>query len=93
MYRLESSYLTVFGKSSHLSVLKTSIQNTRTKMILKGLKYSIEFIVAFSKSLYFYNHKKCHFLQEISGKKQIKAKFHKTEFDNYAICITSVYLI
>ena len=33
-------------------------------LILIGLKYSIEFTVAFSESMYFYSHKKCHSLPE-----------------------------
>ena len=62
-------------------------------------KYSIEFTVAFSKSLFFYSHKKCNSLSGISEKMYITAKFQKTEFDIYAtsrgstFSITSIYLI
>ena len=59
----------------------------------------MEFTVAFSKSLFFYSHKKCHRLSGISDKVHITAKFQKTEFDKYAtsrvstFSITSTYLI
>ena len=46
-----------------------------------GLKYPIDFKVAFSKSLYFYSHIKNHRLPEISEKVHITAKFQKTVFD------------
>ena len=49
-----------------------------------GLKNFIDFTVAFSESLCFYSHKKCHSLPGISEKVPIKAKFQKTEFDKYA---------
>ena len=76
MSRLESSHLTVFSRSNNLTVLKKSIQNTLTILILMSWKHSIDFTVAFSKSLYFYSHKKCHSLPEISEKVHIKIKFH-----------------
>ena len=49
-----------------------------------GLKYSLDFTVVFSKSLYFYSHIKCHSSPGISEKVHIRAKFQKTEFDKYA---------
>ena len=49
-----------------------------------GRKYSIEYTVGFSKSLYFYSHKKCHSLLGISEKAHVKVNFQKTEFDKYA---------
>ena len=64
-----------------------------------GFKYSIGFTVAFSKSLLYYSHKKCHSLSGISEKVHIKAKFHKTEFDKHgtsgvsAFSLTTIYLI
>ena len=54
-------------------------------LILMGSKYSIDFTVAFSESLFFYSHKKSHSLPRISEKVHITAKFQKTEFDKYAI--------
>ena len=68
-------------------------------LIVMGLKYSIHFTVAFSRSLYFYSQNKCHNLPGTSEKVHITAKFQKTEFDKYAtggvsaLGITSVYLI
>ena len=67
--------------------------------ILMGLKYPINFTVAFFKSLYFYSLKKCHSVRKISEKVHIETKLLKTEFDKYdnsrisAFCITSIYLI
>ena len=64
-----------------------------------SLKYSIDFTVVFSKSLYLYSHKKCHSLPGISEKGHNTAKLQKTEFDKYstsgviAFSITSSYLI
>ena len=49
-----------------------------------GFKYSVDFTVAFSKSLFFYSHKKCNSLPGISDNMHITAKFQKTEFDKYA---------
>ena len=55
--------------------------------------------MGFSKSLYFYSHKKCHSLPGISEEFHITAKIQKTELDKYAtgrVCaftITSIYLI
>ena len=49
MSRLESSHLIAFSRSSHLTVLTKSMQNTLTILILMGLKDSIEFTAAFSK--------------------------------------------
>ena len=48
-----------------------------------SLKYFIDFTVACFKSLYLYNHKKCHSLPRISEKVHITAKFYKTEFHKY----------
>ena len=53
MSRLERSHLTVFSRSSHLTVLTKSIENFLTILNLVGLKVSIEFAAAFSKCLYF----------------------------------------
>ena len=64
-----------------------------------SLKYSIDFTVAFSKSLYLYSCKKYHSLPRISKKAHITAKLQKAEFDKYAtsrviaLSITSTYLI
>ena len=64
-----------------------------------GLNYYIDFTVAFSKSLYFYSHEKCHSLPAISEKVHIKAEFQKTQFDKYDssgvsdFSVTSIYLI
>ena len=55
------------------------------------LKYSINFTIAFSKSLCFSSHKKCHNLPEISEKVQITARFQKTEFDKYATSRVSAF--
>ena len=63
-----------------------------------GSKYSIYFTVAFSKSLYLYNHKKSQSFPEILPKTEVP-KFQKTEFDKYAtsgdsaFSMTSIYLI
>ena len=48
-----------------------------------GFKYSADFTVAFSKSVFLYNNKKCHSLSRISEIVHIVAKFQKTEFDKY----------
>ena len=64
-----------------------------------SLKYSVDFTVVFSKSLYLYSHKKCNSLLRISHKVHIAAKLQKTEFDKYAtsgviaFSNTSTYLI
>ena len=64
-----------------------------------GLKYSIDFIVAISKILYFYSLKKCDSLPRIFEKVHITAKIQKTQFDKYAtgrvraFCIKFIYLI
>ena len=59
-----------------------------------GLKYSVDFTVAFSKSLFFYSHKKYHSLSEISEKVHITAKFQKAATSGVsASSITSIYLI
>ena len=50
-----------------------------------GLKYFVNFTVAFSTSLCFYNRKKCHSLLGISEKVHITAKFQKNKYDKYAI--------
>ena len=63
------------------------------------LKYSIDFTIVLSKSLYFYSHKKCHRLPGISEKVHITGKSQKNEFDRYAtsavrtFSIKSIYLI
>ena len=57
-----------------------------------GLKYSIDFTVAFSKSLSFCSQKKCHDLLGISEKVHITAKFQKTEFDKCADCCLKYYI-
>ena len=57
----------VFSRSNHLTVLTKSIQNAITILILTDLKHSIKFTIAFSKSLYFHSHKKCHSLLGISN--------------------------
>ena len=49
--------------------------------------------VAFSKSLFFYSHKKCHSLPGISDNMHITAKFQKTEFDKYATSGVSAFII
>ena len=56
-----------------------------------GRKYSIEYTVGFSKSLYLYSHKKCHSLLGISEKVYVKANFQKTEFDKYAASGASTF--
>ena len=62
-------------------------------------KYSIDFTVALTKSLYFYSHKESHSLLEISEKVPIAEKYQKSEFDKYATSgvsassITSIYPI
>ena len=56
-----------------------------------GRKYSIEYTVGFSKSLYLYSHKKCHSLLGISEKVHVKANFQKTEFDKYAASGASTF--
>ena len=58
-----------------------------------GLKYSTDFTVAFSKSLYFYSHKKCHSLPRVSKKVDITTKFQKTELDKYAASGVAVFSI
>ena len=58
-----------------------------------GFKYSINFTVAFCKSLFYYSRKKCHSLLGISGKLHIKVKFQKTEFDKYAASGVSAFSI
>ena len=50
-----------------------------------GLKYSIDFTVVLSKSLYLNSHKKCRSLPGISEKVHITAKFQKNEFDKHAV--------
>ena len=52
------------------------------------LKYSINFTIAFSKSLKLYQ---CHNLPGISEKVQITARFQKTEFDKYATSRVSAF--
>ena len=52
-------------------------------LVLMGFRNSINFTVAFSKRLFFFSHNKCHSLSGISEKVHIRAKFQKTEFDNY----------
>ena len=64
----ENIPLTIFSRSSHLAVSTKSTQNILAIMTVMGLKYSIEFTVAFSKSKYFYSHMKCHDLLGISEK-------------------------
>ena len=64
-----------------------------------GCKYSIDFAVAFSKSVYFYSHKNYHSSPGVPEKVHFTVKLQKTEFDKYAtggvsaFSITSIYLI
>ena len=58
-----------------------------------GFKYSVDFTVAFSESLFFYSHKKCNSLPGISDNMHITAKFQKTEFDKYAASWVSAFSI
>ena len=68
-------------------------------LILLGFKYSIDFTLAFFKSLFAFSHKKCHSLSGISEKVQkrcffrITAEFQKTELDKYATSGVSVFSI
>ena len=50
MSQLDSNHLTIFGRNSHLTVLRKSIQNTLVTINLMGLKDSIYFTVTSSKS-------------------------------------------
>ena len=47
------------------------------------IKYTINFTVAFYKSLFFYSHKECNSLPGIYEKVHSTAKFQKIEFDKY----------
>ena len=64
-----------------------------------SLKYSVDFTVVFSKSLFLYSHKKVHSLLRISHKVHIAAKLQLTGFDKYptngviVFSNTSTYLI
>ena len=93
MSRLESSHLTLFSRSSHLTVLTKSTQNTLAKMTVMGLKYSIEFTVAFSKSRYFYSHMKCHNLLGICEKVYVKAKVRKMNLINMLLAESGLLVL
>ena len=90
MSRLESNHLTAFIRSCHLTILTKSIQK----------KFSIDFTVAFSKSLFCFSHEKCNSLPAIYEKVHTTAKIQKIEFDKYVtrrvmflVLATSIYLI
>ena len=54
---------------------------------------AIDFRVTFSKSLYFYSHKKSHSLSRISEKAHITTKSQKTESDKYSASGVSAFSI
>ena len=82
--------------SDSLYMKQPSDRLDKINAILMGLKYSIDFTVAFFKSQYFYSCKNCHSLWEYL--KKCILQIQKTKFDKYAnsevssFIVTSIYL-
>ena len=92
--------MTVFSGSRHLTDLTKIHAKYLNNTDFNGLKYSIDFTVAFNKSLhfYFYSYKKYHSLPGISQKVHIQQSSRKLNLMNmlpaeFTFGVTPIYLI